>query len=39
MKKPSKIEIKHKEQDALDISTWAIDILYNNNQTSVLDKF
>jgi hypothetical protein len=39
MKLPSKREIKHKEQDVLDVSTWAIDIIYNNNQTSVKDKF
>jgi hypothetical protein len=35
MKLPSKREIKHKEQDVLDVSTWEIDILYKNIQTSV----
>jgi hypothetical protein len=39
MKLPSKREIKHKEQDVLDVSTWEIYILYKKNQTSVRDKF
>jgi hypothetical protein len=39
MKLPSKINIKHKEQDASDVSIWEIEYLYNNNQTKSMGNF